>query len=110
MATLHIVDADVHDSRPYYLVVENERGIDRHAINLVVEGTFSGALPNFVFFFVVFFSMYFCVVSLSHLISYLPFVFTIFPCLKPFPTPINHSDEIKSNRFYLVPIRNSQIP
>lgn len=49
LATLHIIDADVHDSRPYYLVVENERGIDRHAINLVVEGTFSGALSNFYF-------------------------------------------------------------
>lgn len=45
LATLHIVDADVHDSRPYYLVVENERGIDRHAISLVVEGMFTGAFP-----------------------------------------------------------------
>lgn len=50
LATLHIIDADVHDSRPYYLVVENDRGIDRHAINLVVEGTFSGALSNFFIF------------------------------------------------------------
>lgn len=42
LATLHIKNADVHDSRPYYLVVENERGIDRHAINLNVEGMFTG--------------------------------------------------------------------
>lgn len=47
LATLHIVDADVLDSRPYYLVVENERGIDRHAINLVVEGMFTGAFHIF---------------------------------------------------------------
>lgn len=43
LATLHITDADIHDSRPYYLVVENDRGIDRHAIHLSVEGTFTGA-------------------------------------------------------------------
>lgn len=72
MATLHIVDADVHDSRPYYLVVENERGIDRHAINLVVEGTFSGALPNFVFFFVVFFfNVFLCCVPVTFHIYHL---------------------------------------
>lgn len=47
LATLHIVDTNVHDSRPYYLVVENERGVDRHAINLVVEGMFTGAFLNF---------------------------------------------------------------
>lgn len=50
LATLHIKDADIHDSRPYYLVVENERGVDRHAINLVVEGMFTGAFPNFLYF------------------------------------------------------------
>lgn len=49
LATLHIINSDVHDSRPYYLVVENERGIDRHAINLVVEGMFTGALSKFCF-------------------------------------------------------------
>lgn len=43
-STFHINDVDVHDSRPYYLVVENERGIDRHSINLIVEGMFTGAL------------------------------------------------------------------
>lgn len=48
LATLHIIDADVLDSRPYYLVVENERGIDRHAINLVVEGMFTGAFHIFL--------------------------------------------------------------
>lgn len=48
LATLHIDDVDVHDSRPYYLVVENERGIDRHAIELVVEGMFTGANPIFI--------------------------------------------------------------
>ncbi|XP_031638814.1 hemicentin-2 isoform X1 [Contarinia nasturtii] len=41
LASLRIADVDVHDSRPYYLVVENERGIDRHAITLVVEGMFT---------------------------------------------------------------------
>lgn len=42
LATLHIDNADLQDQRPYYLVVENERGTDRHAINLRVEGMFSG--------------------------------------------------------------------
>ncbi|XP_055388210.1 hemicentin-1, partial [Condylostylus longicornis] len=37
LATLHINNADEHDARPYYLVVENERGTDRHAVHLVVE-------------------------------------------------------------------------
>ncbi|XP_055635202.1 irregular chiasm C-roughest protein isoform X2 [Toxorhynchites rutilus septentrionalis] len=41
LATLHIDDADLQDQRPYYLVVENERGTDRHAVNLRVEGMFS---------------------------------------------------------------------
>ncbi|XP_049288535.1 uncharacterized protein LOC125766536 isoform X2 [Anopheles funestus] len=41
LATLHIDDADLQDQRPYYLVVENERGTDRHAISLRVEGMFS---------------------------------------------------------------------
>lgn len=43
LSTLHIHHTDEHDSRPYYLVVENERGTDRHAIHLIVEGTFAGA-------------------------------------------------------------------
>lgn len=43
LSTLHILHTDEHDSRPYYLVVENERGTDRHAIHLNVEGTFTGA-------------------------------------------------------------------
>jgi hypothetical protein len=42
LATLHITQADIQDARPYYLVVENERGIDRHSITLKVEGLFSG--------------------------------------------------------------------
>lgn len=42
LVTLHIDDADLQDQRPYYLVVENERGTDRHAVNLRVEGMFSG--------------------------------------------------------------------
>lgn len=42
LATLHINQADIQDARPYYLVVENERGIDRHSINLKVEGLFPG--------------------------------------------------------------------
>lgn len=43
LATLHIRNAALHDSRPYYLVVENERGRDRHAVHLNVEGSFTGA-------------------------------------------------------------------
>uniref|UniRef100_A0A1B0B5M4 Ig-like domain-containing protein n=1 Tax=Glossina palpalis gambiensis TaxID=67801 RepID=A0A1B0B5M4_9MUSC len=43
LSTLHIHHTNEHDARPYYLVVENERGSDRHAIQLNVEGTFSGA-------------------------------------------------------------------
>lgn len=42
LATLHINQADIQDSRPYYLVVENERGADRHSITLKVEGLFPG--------------------------------------------------------------------
>uniref|UniRef100_A0A182U0F4 Ig-like domain-containing protein n=1 Tax=Anopheles melas TaxID=34690 RepID=A0A182U0F4_9DIPT len=45
LATLHIDDADLQDQRPYYLVVENERGTDRHAISLRVEGMFSVVEP-----------------------------------------------------------------
>ncbi|XP_039948515.1 LOW QUALITY PROTEIN: uncharacterized protein LOC120766854 [Bactrocera tryoni] len=44
LSTLHILRTDEHDSRPYYLVVENERGTDRHAIHLNVEGTFTEPL------------------------------------------------------------------
>ncbi|XP_037942778.1 uncharacterized protein LOC119675644 [Teleopsis dalmanni] len=44
LSTLHIERTDEHDSRPYYLVVENERGTDRHAIHLNVEGTFAEPL------------------------------------------------------------------
>jgi hypothetical protein len=44
IATLHINQADVQDSRPYYLVVENDRGADRHSIILKVEGLFPGKL------------------------------------------------------------------
>ncbi|XP_063709478.1 hemicentin-2 isoform X2 [Culicoides brevitarsis] len=44
LATLHITDANPADARPYYLVVENERGVDRHAINLRVEGMFAEPL------------------------------------------------------------------
>lgn len=43
LSTLHIHHTSEHDARPYYLVVENERGTDRHAIQLNVEGTFTGA-------------------------------------------------------------------
>jgi hypothetical protein len=43
LATLHINDADMADARPYYLVVENDRGTDRHPVTLRVEGMFSGA-------------------------------------------------------------------
>lgn len=42
-STLNILHTNEHDSRLYYLEVENERGTDRHAIHLIVEGTFAGA-------------------------------------------------------------------
>ncbi|XP_044269442.1 irregular chiasm C-roughest protein isoform X2 [Tribolium madens] len=37
LATLHIKDASATDSRAYYLAVENDRGTDRHAIQLFVN-------------------------------------------------------------------------
>lgn len=43
VAGLHIKMVDDHDSRPYYLVVQNSRGSDRYALHLSVEGMFSGA-------------------------------------------------------------------
>lgn len=58
VATLRIVDADLHDSRPYYLVVENDRGIDRHAIHLRVAGTFTGAFSFYVYCCVPFIHIY----------------------------------------------------
>lgn len=42
-STLHVNGVDSADSRPYYLVVENERGADRHAVTLRVDGEFTGA-------------------------------------------------------------------
>lgn len=47
VATLHINQVDVQDSRPYYLVVENERGADRHSVALKVEGLFPGKCARF---------------------------------------------------------------
>ena len=38
LATLRIRDADATDSRAYYLAVENDRGTDRHAVQLYVNG------------------------------------------------------------------------
>lgn len=49
IATMHIHEADPSDERPYYLVVENDRGIDRHPIHLHVEGMFPGAQTVFIF-------------------------------------------------------------
>lgn len=49
LAALHISETDTHDSRPYYLLVENDRGSDRHAVQLIVEGTFTGAFKNHFF-------------------------------------------------------------
>ncbi|CAH1372543.1 unnamed protein product [Tenebrio molitor] len=37
LATLHIKDASATDSRAYYLAVENDRGTDRHAVQLFVN-------------------------------------------------------------------------
>jgi len=44
VTTLHINQADMVDSRPYHLVVENERGADRHSITLKVDGLFPGTV------------------------------------------------------------------
>lgn len=44
-ATLHITDADATDSRSYYLAVENDKGRDRHAVKLYVNGMLFP--PNF---------------------------------------------------------------
>lgn len=38
LSTLHIKDASAIDSRAYYLTVENDKGKDRHAIQLYVNG------------------------------------------------------------------------
>lgn len=38
LSTLHIKDASAMDSRAYYLTVENDKGKDRHAIQLYVNG------------------------------------------------------------------------
>lgn len=38
LATLHIKDTSATDSRAYYLAVENDRGTDRHAVQLYVNG------------------------------------------------------------------------
>ncbi|XP_060519861.1 irregular chiasm C-roughest protein isoform X2 [Cylas formicarius] len=37
ITTLHIREASATDSRAYYLVVENDRGTDRHAVQLYVK-------------------------------------------------------------------------
>lgn len=39
-AALHITDADSVDSRAYYLAVENDKGKDKHAVLLYVNGSF----------------------------------------------------------------------
>lgn len=38
LATLHIDSVTATDSRAYYLAVENDRGTDRHAVQLNVNG------------------------------------------------------------------------
>lgn len=43
LATLHIKDASATDSRAYYLAVENDRGTDRHAVQLYVNGKFANS-------------------------------------------------------------------
>lgn len=37
LASFHVMDVSNQDSRPYYLVVENDRGTDKHPIHLVVD-------------------------------------------------------------------------
>lgn len=38
ISTLYIKDSAAMDSRAYYLAVENDKGKDRHAIQLYVNG------------------------------------------------------------------------
>lgn len=38
ISTLYIKDSAAMDSRAYYLVVENDKGKDKHAIQLYVNG------------------------------------------------------------------------
>lgn len=50
LATLHIKDTSATDSRAYYLAVENDRGTDRHAVQLYVNGKnfFKILFPNLI--------------------------------------------------------------
>lgn len=41
-ARLHVRQTDHQDARNYYLTVENERGLDRHAVHLAVRGSYTG--------------------------------------------------------------------
>lgn len=47
LATLKIKDAEATDSRAYYLAVENDRGTDRHAVKLYVNGKFTFSYYDF---------------------------------------------------------------
>lgn len=47
ISTLYIKDAASMDSRAYYLAVENDKGKDRHAIQLYVNGKLLYILINF---------------------------------------------------------------
>ena len=50
-ARLHVQDVEPSDSRSYFLVVENEKGEDRHGVHLTVRGE---CLFNLFFFFFAF--------------------------------------------------------
>lgn len=43
VTTLKIQDADATDSRAYYLIVENDKGSDRLAVQLYVNGNTKNA-------------------------------------------------------------------
>lgn len=116
LATLHITDANLQDARPYYLVVENERGVDRHAINLRVEGMFAG-LHSFFYY------PYYCVSAFNFhfhkhiqhhltfihftyfLISFNPFVVSLFHYIceyilyiyEPFKNICNNLPQLNNN-------------
>lgn len=38
LTTLHVKDTSATDSRTYYLLVENDKGKDTHAVQLYVNG------------------------------------------------------------------------
>ncbi|KAG5872976.1 hypothetical protein JTB14_029199 [Gonioctena quinquepunctata] len=62
VATLHIKDTTSTDSRAYYLAVENDRGVDRHAVQLYVnEPVHMSTLVSIAGALLIFFLLLICV-------------------------------------------------